>query len=380
MKEITRFVELPTQSFFLFGARGTGKSTLLKQRFPDALYIDLLLNSEYMNYLNDPDRLINLIKANPENRVVIIDEIQRVSTLLPVVHYLMEQDKKRIFILTGSSARKLKKEGTNLLGGRARLKRMHPFTAFELGKMFNLNEALSHGLIPVILSSDDPAEQMNAYLNLYLKEEIQMEGLTRNIGNFSRFLEAISFSHGSLLNISNISRECSVERKVVESYIAILEDLLLSVRLPVFSKRAKRVLALHPKFYFFDTGIYKNLRPKGPLDVPEEVDGAGLEGLVYQNLIAYLDSRLPNHQLFFWRTKSGLEIDFILYGEQKFMAIEVKNSKKIRTSDLTAFTSFKEDYPEAECICLYRGQERIYQQDVLLVPVEDFLVHIDKYL
>ena len=273
MKEITRFVELPTQSFFLFGARGSGKSTLLKQRFPDALYIDLLLNSEYMNYLNDPDRLINLIKANPENRVVIIDEIQRVSTLLPVVHYLMEQDKKRIFILTGSSARKLKKEGTNLLGGRARLKRMHPFTAFELGEMFNLNEALSHGLIPVILSSDDPAEQMNAYLNLYLKEEIQMEGLTRNIGNFSRFLEAISFSHGSVLNISNISRECSVERKVVESYISILEDLLLSGRLPVFSKRAKRVLALHPKFYFFDTGVYKNLRPKGPLDVPEEVDG-----------------------------------------------------------------------------------------------------------
>ena len=371
---------MPTQSFFLFGPRGTGKSTLLKQSFPSALYIDLLLNSEYMNYLNDPDRLIYFVKANPEPRIIIIDEIQRIPALLPVVHHLMEADKSLTFILTGSSARKLKKESANLLGGRAMLKRMYPFTAYELGAFFDLSKALSHGLIPVIMSSDDSIQQMDAYVSLYLKEEIQMEGLTRNIGNFSRFLEAISFSHGSVINISNISRECAVERKVIESYINILEDLLLSVRLPIFSKRAKRVLVSHPKFYFFDTGIYKALRPRGPLDKPEEIDGAGLEGLVHQNLAAYIDNVLPNHQLFFWRTKAGLEIDFIIYGDRKFLAIEVKNAKKVNSYDLNAFRSFKEDYPMAECICIYRGEEKIYRNDVLLIPAKDFLVHIDKYL
>ena len=203
-----------------------------------------------------------------------------------------------------------------------------------------------------------------------------MEGLVRNIGNFSRFLEAISFSHGSLLNTSNVARECEMERKTVEAYITILEDLLLAFRLPVFSKKAKRATSTHPKLYYFDAGVYRSLRPAGPLDRPEEIEGAALEGLIAQHLLAWSSYRGDKNKVYFWRTAAGSEVDFIVYGEEVFWAIEVKNTAKIRTEDLRSLKSFKYEYPQSKPFLLYRGKERLKRAGVLCLPCDEFLLNL----
>ncbi len=374
MEKVKRIFKTPKQSFFLLGPRGTGKSTLIRDIFPDSLYIDLLLPDVFRNYSTRPERLIELVHAHANKKVVVIDEIQKVPQLLEVVHSLIEEKKGHQFILTGSSARKLKKTGVNLLAGRALMRHMYPFIAAELGKKFSLDYALQYGMIPVVLDSANPRDTLNAYIDLYIREEVQMEGLTRNIGNFSRFLEAVSFSHGSVVNISNISRECQIERKVVEGYMHILDDFLLSFRVPIFTRRAKRAVTQHPKFYFFDTGIYNTLRPSGPLDRPEEKSGAALEGLVAQHLRVWIDYRHPDYRLFFWRTSSGSEIDFIVYGKEIFWAIEVKNTATVRPEDIRPLKTFGNDYPEAKRIFVYRGKEKLKREGILIMPCTEFLM------
>jgi len=380
LKYIKRNLEFPKSHFLLLGPRGTGKSTLLKHHIKNSLYVDLLLTDNFREYSAKPEKLKNLIKAYPEKDVVIIDEIQKVPNLLSIVHSLIEEKEGKQFILTGSSARKLRKQGTNLLAGRAYKKTLHPFTGMELKTKFNLEDALQYGLIPVVISSPDKKEALKAYVELYIREEVMMEGLTRNIGNFTRFLESISFSHGSVLNITNVARECQIERKVVESYIGILEDLLIAKRVPVFTKKAKRHLISHPKFYFFDTGLYRELRPSGPLDMPEEIGGAALEGLVYQNLRAYIDNSNLSADIFFWRTKNGNEVDFIIYGEDLFTAVEVKNSTVIRPNDLKSLKSFNEDYPSCKTIMIYRGKKRVVRDDILIIPSEEFFPDLKKFM
>lgn len=252
--------------------------------------------------------------------------------------------------------------------------------AAELGKTFSLDEALTIGLVPLVTQSRNPIETLNSYAALYLKEEVQMEGLVRNIGNFSRFLEAVSFSHGSVLSLAEISRECQVKRKTVEGYVSILEDLLLSFKVPVFSKRAKRHLTSHPKFYYFDAGVFRSLRPAGPLDRPSEIDGAALEGLVAQHLRAWAGYGKSNSKLYFWRTKSGNEVDFVLYGPNTFFAIEVKNTAKLQTKMLKSLLSFKQDYPEAQVCLLYRGKEKICVKNIFCIPCDQFLRDLDPGL
>jgi predicted AAA+ superfamily ATPase len=200
-----------------------------------------------------------------------------------------------------------------------------------------------------------------------------MEGLVRNIGNFSRFLESISFSHSSVLNISNVARDCEVERKVVEGYVGILEDILLGWRLPIFTKRAKRKLSSHPKFYLFDTGVFRSLRPHRPLDRPEEIEGQALEGLVAQHLRAWVAYSRLKRELFFWKTRSGAEVDFVIYGPDGVWAIEVKNTRKIRPEDLRGLRSFKEEYPRSKTFLLYRGKDQFVKEDILCGPCENFL-------
>jgi predicted AAA+ superfamily ATPase len=251
---------------------------------------------------------------------------------------------------------------------------MHPFTAKELGSSFNLESSLKFGLLPLVYEKSDPTASLRAYLGLYVKEEVFSEGLVRNVGNFSRFLEAVSFSHASILNTSNVARESGVERKTVEGYLSILEDLLLSFTIPIFSKKAKRDLIAHKKFYIFDAGVFFEMRPKGPLDSPEEIAGASLEGLVAQNLRAYLDYEKKSTNLYYWRTRSGLEVDFVLYGKELFWAIEVKNSNKIKTEDLKGLQQFLLDYPDCDAYFLYRGKERLKKDNILCLPVEDFLL------
>lgn len=373
MEPIVRFFKAEQQSFFLLGPRGTGKSTMIKRLFPDALYVDLLLPDVYRSYLARPERLRELVHGHKDKKVIVIDEVQKAPQLLEVVHSLIEEKRGRQFVLTGSSARKLKKAGTDMLGGRAVMRRMHPFIAAELKDAFNFERSLHQGMLPVILDSLGPTDSLQAYIDLYIREEVQMEGLTRNIGNFTRFLETVSFSHGAILNISNIARECGIERKVVEGYLHILEDLLLAFRLPVFTRRAKRATAQHPKFYFFDAGVYNALRPSGPIDRPEEKSGAALEGLVAQHLRAWLDLSHRDCGLYYWRTSSGNEVDFILYGKDIFRAVEVKNSVHVNPRDLRGLKAFGVDYPEADRLLLYRGRERLVRDGILIVPCEEFL-------
>lgn len=276
------------------------------------------------------------------------------------------------FILTGSSARKLKRAGTDLLGGRAGMSVSHPFMASELESDFSLDKALEFGLVPLICASLEPKASLDGYVSLYLREEIMAEGLVRNIGNFSRFLEVISFSHGSMLNISEVSRECQVSRKTVEGYVAILEDMLLGGRLPVFSKCAKRNLVKQTKFYYFDAGVFRAIRPKGPLDSPHEIDGLALEGLVYQHLLAWCDYT-GGHKLHFWRTPAGTEVDFVVYGESEFCAFEVKNSRSISRRDVRGLKTFLSDYPESRGALLYRGGERRMIDGIPCLPCDEFL-------
>lgn len=376
MEKVTRIFKPESRSFFLLGPRGTGKSTLIKDSFPDSIYIDLLLPDVFRTYLSRPERLRELVMANRDKKVIVIDEVQKVPQILEVVHSLMEEKKGWQFILTGSSARKLKKSGADMLAGRALIRRMHPFIAAELKSRFRLEDAIQQGMIPVVLDSANPMDTLQAYVDLYLREEVQMEGLTRNVGNFSRFLEAVSFSHGSILTVSNVARECGVERKVVEGYLHILEDLLLSFRLPVFTRRAKRSTAQHPKFYFFDTGVFNALRPSGPLDRSEEKAGQALEGLVAQHLRAWIDYRHPATNLYYWRTIAGTEVDFVVYGKDLFWAIEVKNAAHVQPRDLKALRTFGEDYPEAERFLLYRGREKLLRNGITIQPCEDFLLRL----
>lgn len=371
-----RFFQDPNQSFFLFGPRGTGKTTWLRQKLEKAIFIDLLDPEGFRNYSARPERLREVVEGQRPGTTIVIDEIQKVPQLLDVVHQMIEQKSGWRFILTGSSARKLKRADVDLLAGRAVVRTMHPFMAAELGEEFLLKKALTLGMVPLVLDAPNPEEAIGAYLTLYLREEVQMESLVRNIGSFSRFLESISFSHRASLNVSEVARDCQVERKTVEGYISILEDLLLAFRIAVFTKRAKRHLASHPKFYLFDSGVFRAIRPAGPLDAPQEVEGGALEGLVLQHLRAWNAYRGDRCQIYFWRTKSGNEVDFVVYGEDTFCAIEVKNAARVHAKMLKGLLSFKEDYPEALTCLLYRGNERLKIKSILCQPVEDFLKNL----
>ncbi len=375
--QIPRCFRAPQQSFLLLGPRGTGKSTWLHQHFPDALWIDLLEPELFQFYGAQPGRLRQVLLGHPEKKVVVIDEIQRLPQLLTLVHAIIEEKRGYQFILTGSSARKLKRQGVDLLAGRALLCHMHPFIAFELGELFHLDVALRQGLLPLVWDSPTPGAVLNSYCALYLKEEVQAEGLVRDVGSFARFLEVISFSHGSLLNTSNIARECGISRTTIDSYLQILKDLLLGFTLPVFTRRAQRALSSHPKFYLFDAGVFYALRPKGPIDRGEEIAGASLEGLVAQHLRAWIDAQSDPYALSFWRTRSGQEVDFVVYGEQGFWAIEVKNSSTLSPKDTHGLQSFKEEYPEAKTLLLYRGRQKLVQKEVLCLPCEDFLLQLN---
>ncbi len=377
MDTIKRFFIPPKRSFFLFGSRGTGKSTLLMDSFHDAIWVDLLKPEVERAYSSRPERLIDLIDGNPHKKVVVIDEIQRATGLLPVVHQLIFEKRGLQFILTGSSARKIKRAGSDLLGGRASQRVLHPFMAAELGKkLFSLENTLQYGLLPLLYGEEDSEDVLHAYVSLYLKEEVKAEGFVRSLSSFTRFLEVISFSHGSLLNISNISRESSIKRKTVENYVEILEELLLGFRLPVFSKRAQRELIAHPKFYIVDVGVYKALRPTGPLDVTHMVNGAAFEGLIAQHLRAWCDYSRDDYKLTFWRTRSGVEVDFVIYGPNGFWALEVKNTMRIDGGDVRSLNTFSKDYPTAKTALIYRGSERLKINGVMCLPANEFLLNL----
>lgn len=372
---IPRLLTPPRESFFLLGPRGTGKSVWLAHTYSGAVRIDLLLPEEERRYRAAPERLREILPS--AGGVVVLDEIQRVPELLPVVHSLIEEKGTTIqFIMTGSSARKLRREVGNLLGGRALLRMMPPFFAAELKSAFQLEWALKVGMLPMVLQAADPCEKVLNYVGVYLREEVIAEGLVRQVGDFSRFLEVCSFSHGNLLNGTEIAREAQVKRATVDNYLQILEDLLIAFRLPVFTRRSYRALVGHPKFYYFDTGVFRSLRPKGPIDREAELEGPALEGLVAQHLRAWVQAQRESHQFCFWRTRSQLEVDFIVYGPRGFWAIEVKRGKEVHSTDLKGLHSFGKEFPEATLLFLYLGKDKRKIDRVTCMPVAEFLVNL----
>lgn len=378
MSKLKRIFKSPSKrSFFLFGPRGTGKSTWVKKHFHKALYIDLLLPDVRRKYEAYPELLVKQVHALEQHSQVVIDEIQKVPELLSAIHSLIEEKRDIQFVLTGSSARKLRRAGVDLMAGRAIRKEMHPFMACEIGEQFDLLRALKFGMLPLIWEEEDQSEVLESYVHLYVIEEVQFEGLVRNIGSFTRFMSTVAFSHGSALNVTNISRECEVKRSTVESFLEILKDLLLSYELPIFSKGAKRMLASHPKFYLFDSGIYQVMRRMGPMDNRFEINGIALEGLVLQHLKAWCEYTQGKYELFYWRTKSGTEVDFIIYGENGFWAIEVKHNTKVSARDFRGLKHFMEDYPECKPLLLYLGEERLKEGGILCMSVDTFLKNLE---
>lgn len=371
------FIPPKNQSFFLFGPRGTGKSSWVKAQFPSALYIDLLEDHTYRSLLARPEILDERIP--PTNPLVILDEVQKIPAILDEVHRLIEKRKLK-FILTGSSARKLKKSGVNLLAGRALQCFMYPLTAAEFGKDFSLSKALKFGTLPLAATSSQPKKFLESYVGTYLKEEVMQEGLTRNLGSFSRFLEIASFSQASILNLSQVATEAQIHRKLVEDYFSILRDLLLSHELPVFSKRAKRELMTKRKFFFFDVGVFRTLRPKGPLDSESEALGPAFETLCLQELMALNHYHDFGYGFYHWRTRRHEEVDLVLYGEKGFLAFEFKSGTRLREVDLSGLKLFGEDYPQSKRYLIYNGKERRHQSGIEILPAELFFKETQRLL
>lgn len=261
------------------------------------------------------------------------------------------------------------------------MEKMHPLTAIELSSSFDLAKALNYGMMPVVWSAQNQAQlYLEGYIEVYLQQEIAQEGIARQLGDFARFLKIASLSQGQPVNLSNIAREVALPRDRVAGYFQIVEDLLIATHIPPFTRRAERRLVMHPKFYFFDAGLYRALRPRGPLDVSEEIDGAVLETLLLQNLRAVNDGLHLDYDIYFWRTSTGLEVDFILYGPKGLHAIEVKRSHSVGGKDLAALEAFKKDYPEATCWLAYGGNKRLYFDHIQAVPFEELLLTLPKLL
>ena len=368
---IARSIKQPKGSFFLLGPRGTGKSTWVADAIPGAMRIDLLKESTFAELAGHADRLEAQADAERASTIVI-DEVQKLPSLLDEVHRLIETRRFR-FVLTGSSARKLKRSGANLLAGRARTMTMHPFTASELGRRFELKRAIRYGLLPTVWVGDDPDGYLRSYVGTYLREEVQQEAMVRSVATFNRFLEAASLSQAAALNMQAVASDCGVNRKTVENHFELLEDLLLAVRLPVFQRKAARKLTSHPKFFFFDVGVYRALRPRGPLDTEADVDGAAIETLLFESLRAENASRDLGYDMYFWRTVDGVEVDFVLYGERGLHAFEVKRTAVFRESDLAGLRLFCLDYPMARGHFLYGGSKRYSYGAIDVVPFAEGL-------
>lgn len=324
----SRILQKPKTTFFLFGPRGSGKSTWLKTTFKEARFVDLLSEDTFHRLLVDPGSLSRELAGLPRGSWVVLDEVQRLPNLLNEVHRLIE-DKGIHFVLCGSSARKLKRAGVNLLGGRAVRKFMHPFVPEELGKDFSLEEALKVGLLPLVLSAEDRRETLEAFSQMYLREEIQVEALVRNLQGFARFLPIAALFHGQAINESNISRDAGVARTTVAGYLDILEETMLAYRLPAYEAKLRVKERKHPKFYWTDSGIVRAIKKSFGDPTPEE-RGVLFEGLIAHILRSYRDYRRIFDEMYYWAPaeSADTEVDFLIKRGPDLIAIEVKSGAR----------------------------------------------------
>ncbi|MBL7685349.1 MAG: ATP-binding protein [Deltaproteobacteria bacterium] len=362
------------KSAFLWGPRKTGKTTLLRHYFSNSPYYDLLETDTFLRLSKEPFRLREELNA-VEIRYgvpIIIDEVQKIPSLLDEIHSLIEK-KKLSFLLCGSSARKLKKTHANMLGGRAWRFELHPFTSHELGKDFDLMRALNQGLVPSHYLSSFPERELKAYLQDYLKEEIQQEALVRNLPSFARFLDAVSFVNGELVNYANIARDCGVDSKTVAEYHRILEDTLIGHFLEPFRKQRKRqIISATPKFYLFDVGVAGALM-KRKMKVNQGVEfGKALEHFIFMELVAYRSYREKDFRLSFWRTKDGDEVDFVI--DDGRIAIEVKSTKNVDSKDLKGLNLFHQEHRSQKSILICQESvPRKINEHLQVLPIQVFL-------
>lgn len=354
-------------SIFLFGARQTGKSTILRQQFPGSIYIDLLDSQVKSRYERRPVLLYETLKDKAAGTIVIIDEIPEMPQLLNEVHRLISE-KNLLFILCGSSARKLKRKGYNTLGGRAFPTFLFPFVSAELAD-FDIDKAVNCGMLPPHYLAQNPWRKLSAYIDVYLKEEIKEEALVRNLGAFQRFLEVAALTDGEMVNYNNIAQDCGVSAATVASYFDILEDTLVGYRLPAFTRVMKRRLVQAPRFYYFDVGIANHLLHRKDLVRGTTAYGHAFEHLVIQELYAFLHYRHSDEKLSFWRTYTGVEVDAVI-GDAR-VAIEIKSVEEVLPRHVKGLLSFGDDYPESRRLIVsldpfnrsVNGVETIYVYD-----------------
>lgn len=369
-----------TKSWFLFGPRQTGKSTYVKSLMgPTDLYIDLLPQRAYLNYSKTPGRLREEILAHLQKYnkfTCIIDGVQKIPALLDEVHALIESTDIR-FILTGSSARKIRRGGANLLAGRAYTYNLFPLTAKELGKEFNLDKALVQGCLPVLWQSadDEPREFLRSYAETYLREEVAAEGLVRDIGPFSNFLDIAAANDGEIVNYSNVARECAVSVKTVQQYYQILEETFLAFRLPAWRKSARKRLVAHPRYYFFDTGVVNVLAHTLNGQLNANIRGRRFEQFVITQIIAAINYMRLDLQLYYWRTNHGSEVDLLVCrGEYILAAVEIKSSQFISTETLSGLKNFCSEHPETPAFVLGDDQTpRLISDKILLMNWDEFI-------
>ena len=363
------FKDSGEESLFFWGARQTGKSTLLKSLFHDSLWFDLLLSDVYERLQRDPSILRETILASNLTKPVVIDEIQRIPALLNEVHWMIA-NKNTQFIMSGSSPRKILRSQANLLGGRALRYELFPLIYKEIPD-FDLLKALNHGLLPRHYISKNPEKLISAYIGSYLKDEIQAEAKIRNIGSFSRFLEVAAFSNGEIVNYTNIAAECGVSSPTIKEYFQILVDTLTGRFLPAFQKRPKRRVILAPKFYYFDVGLANYLLKRKSIMPGSEAFGNAFEHYIFHELSAHSSYSGLNYPLHYWRTTSRIEIDFVL-GDHE-IAIEVKSTELANYRHLKGLKNFTEEYQVKKAILISNDPEPRLIGNILILPWKVFL-------
>lgn len=370
LHRVQKLKDLGGESCFLWGPRQTGKSTLLKNLFPHSPYYDLLLSNEFKRLSHNPALIREeLLLKPPQNTPVIIDEIQNIPALLDEVQWLIV-NKNLSFILCGSSARKLKRTGVNLLGGRAFRYELFPLVFPEIGD-FDLIRALNHGLLPRHYLGQNHQKMLEAYVGTYLKEEIAAEALVRNLPAFARFLEVAAFSNGEFPVYSNIASDCGVNGKTVKEYFQILEDTLLGRFCPSFRKKPKRRVIESAKFYYFDVGLANYLLKRGKIDFGGEAFGKAFEHTIFMELTAYAHYSGKNFPVSYWRTTSGMEVDFIL-GEHQ-VAIEVKGTPQVQGKHQKGLKAFNEEYAVKKNIIVSLDSRPRQNGNILVLPWKEFL-------
>lgn len=376
----TRTRRLPPpgrETFFLWGPRQTGKTTLLRASYPDAFWIDLLQSDVYRRYLDRPELLRQELAAADGPSQVVIDEVQKVPQLLDEVHWLLE-NRNHQFALCGSSARKLRRGAANLLGGRATRYELLGLTAGEIGGPLDLDRLLNHGYLPRIHAAVRPKRLLAAYVGDYLKEEIAAECLVRNLPSFSRFLDLAALSDGDLVSFANIARDAAVSAVTVKSYFGILEDTLLGRWLPAYTKRPKRRVVLAPKFYFADVGIVNHLARRGTLEAGGELYGKAFENWVFHELSAAIAYRESDVRLTYWRLASGIEVDFVL--DDVRVAIEAKASARVTSDHVKGLRHIAQDHSGVErriVVCL-ESRRRTTEDGVEILPARAFVEELAR--